>query len=310
MRNLNKLAIALALAGTSLTAQATVVTEWSYSTLASFISADTTFSSNTDGTTYSSPAVLSWGSTLVSATTPSSGVDRSYLTIGNGSGSNGLYNGLAATGTATTGGGAAVGDIFTHWNNTISGNYRTLTGGTVHDTLTLTPVLPGAGASVAAPTLDFLFHFVETSNGINNASCPGNNVGSTTPCGDLFGFQGTPNFNLGFQYGADEAYGDGKDEQYYASVIVFDPQSLSEIPIYWLNDGQCAALGFSSGSVTATTQSHLCQGFITNEEKINQVQFGFAITSVPINVPEPSMPAMIGVAMFALGLSRRLLRKA
>lgn len=306
MSNLNKLAIALALAGTSLTAQATVVTEWSYSTLASFTSAD--FSSGT-GSTYSSPAVLSWGSSSVSATTPSSGVDRSYLTIGNGVGGNGLYNGAAATGSVFTDGAAVKGDIFTHWNNTISGNYGTLTGGIVHDTLTLTPLpLSSSSVSVDAPTLDFSFHFVETSNESSNALCPGSNVGSTTPCGDLFGFQGTPNFNLPFSYGS--GYGDGVVEQYYASVIVFDPRSPLAIPIYWLNDGQCAALGFAAGySTSATTQSNLCQGFITNEERINQVQFGFAITSVPITVPEPSMPAVIGVALFALGLSRRALRK-
>lgn len=306
MSNLNKLAIALALAGTSLTAQATVVTKWSYSTLASFTSAS--FSSGSDGTTYNSPAVLSWGNGLVSATTPSSGVDRSYLTIGNGVGANGLYNGAAATGSVSTDGVAVKGDIFTHWNNTISGNYGTLTGGIVHDTLTLTPLLPSSSSvSVDAPTLDFSFHFIETLNG---TPCPGGNVGSSTICGDLFGFKGTPNFNLPFSYGDDADYGDGKDEQYYASVIVFDPRSESSIPIYWLNDGQCAALGFADGySTLATTRHNLCQGFITNEGQINQVQFGFAITSVPITVPEPSMPAVIGVALFALGLSRRAVRR-
>lgn len=304
MRAFKMLATVAALAGISVTAQATTVTEWTYSNLATFSSA--TFSAGSAGSTYSSSSVLSWGNSGNSATTPSSGVDRSYLTIGNGvgSGNTGLYNGLAKTGSVFTDGATVLGDVFTHWNNTISGNYRTLTGGVVNDALTLTPVLPLAGAAVSPTALNFNFHFAETSNA---TPCPGGNVGSTTICGDIFGFTGTPNFNIPLSYGS--GYGDNVIQQYYASIFVIDPSNTSAIPIYWLNDGQCATLGFGPYSTLATTNNHVCQGFITNEQRINSVQFGFAITSVPISVPEPSVMALLGIALLGLGLAGRPLNR-
>ncbi len=261
-----------------------IVTEWSYSNDATFTSA--TFESGGGGLTTHTDYELSWGAAGGDFQNPGNFTqNRSAMTIGNG-----------VTGT-TTGGGPATGSVetligggtpsggqigiginVTHWNNPISGAFDTLTGGFIHDTLTLTPTLPSSGPSVDAPMLDFNFKFLETPNA---GSCAG---GTATPCADLFGLVSIPTLNLPFMY-------DGN--QYLASILVRDGQGGAS-PIGALLDEECDVLGLGPG----------CQGWRTAEEAATTVQFGFSISTAPVFVPEPASFVMMVLGLFGIGYRR------
>ncbi|EAQ98950.2 THxN family PEP-CTERM protein [Congregibacter litoralis] len=311
-RQLANAAAALLLGTGGVSASAAIVTEWDFSTSATFTSA--TFSGASAGNTVSA-SELSWGRSSSFCEGGSGGptepggvfggcggfwglgdtvdpdfqdptsdaaFNRSALTIGTpGS----FTGGGAATGTVNTvtDGNIEAGDFglginLTHWNNPISG-FPTLTGGTIQDTLTLTPVAPMTGASVDAPDITFDFRFAETPNGGPCAD------GTATPCADLFGIVAVPTLNLAFDY---------LGQEYFASVLLTDGMG-GAAPIGTLGDQECAAVSLGSG----------CQGFRTAESQATTVQFAFAISTTPVFVPAPAPIALFGLGVLGLGLLRR-----
>ena len=191
-------------------AQAVPVTEWTYSTNATF-SAPVWSGPAGNGGTIANPGQqtvsayeLSWGREGGDFTTDTlnAATNRSGLTIGNAA-TGTLQGGGPVTGSINTTIGGTPSDILgqikegtsiTHWNNPINSTYGTLTAAKITDTLTLNPVLPSyyTGA-VDAPQLVFDFNFRETPNagaygvgGFGNTGsgyCADGTLASTVPQG-------------------------------------------------------------------------------------------------------------------------------
>ena len=211
-----KLAFAAALISATFGAQATVL-EWGFVNNTVFSNA--VFGPGT-GTTIATGSELSWGSgsgDFTAGDTGNASLNRSALTIGTGETGSSRFGGgpASATGGVFTNsflpGEIGLGVTMTHWNNPINASFGTLTSATLTDSLTLIPVTPSGSGFDITPDLVFSFQFRETSNA---GPCAG---GTATPCGDLFGFAGTPNLNIPFSY-------DGED--YFASILVMGPDFL------------------------------------------------------------------------------------
>lgn len=270
----------------STAANATLIDEWTFDIDTSFVGAPT-FTGG-DGSTGFGAFEISWGSAAGDFQNPTGDftTNRSALTIGTPGNLTG--GGTASGNIDTTFAGQmldiGLGSNFTHWNNTIDGGFATLSSGTITTSLALTPFMPAAMGAPSIGDLIFNFEFRETPN---DGPCAG---GTPTPCGDLWGFSGTPNLNVPFSF-------DGED--YFASIFVLNAD-LSGSPIAFLNDDQCAALGFTTG-----TSGQRCQGFLTTESAATTVQFGLAVSSERIRVPEPSMAMVLGLGLLALCSARR-----
>ena len=296
IRRLSAGAAALALAAMASSTMA-LVTEWSYSTDATFTDADFTGSV---GTQIEDDYELSWGSFFGDFQNPVANNDfnRSALTIGSGPDGTRVGGG-PATGTVTTvtDGSIEAGDFglginLTHWNNPIDGSFSELERGVIEDTLTLTPTSPAPGPSVNAPDITFTFNFAETSNsGGTDGSCADD---TPTPCADIFGlFAIDPgDLNLAFDY-------DG--QEYFASVLLTDEQGGAS-PIAQLGDEQCAEVDLDPG----------CRGFITAEAEATTVQFAFAVSTSELEFPASAAAPLylLGFGLVGLGTMRRRARNA
>lgn len=270
MKHSIKAAAIGALAAFAFSAQAAMVTQWSYSVATQWVTSGVgapTFSSGGGSQTVTS-SMLSWGSSIGNAD-PALNSDRSGLKILNSPQNN-------------TPGGLLTNDVlnpdlvatFQHVNNSISGDYATLLKASVLTTITLTPYAP-SGSALAPMPLTFNINFTETPN---NGSCIPE---ATSNCDDIFVLTGG-NLNQTFAY-------DG----YTYFVSFLDMQSG---PLTPLSPQACTAAGAPVN----------CLGFWTAEGASETVDFGIVISSTPISVPEPGVLALVGLSLLgAAGASRR-----
>jgi len=242
-------------------ANATLVTQWEYIVSSQWLSADFTVGDGDgDGTVSQDASVISWGGTQpYTNQDASSSVARSALVISNSpAGGTNMFTGSGIP---------ALTNIITHWNNVISGSFRSLLGATLKTTLQLKPFAPVEAEDFFPPVdLDFTIKFTETPN---NGSCVDI---STSNCDDIFVIT-FGSLDESFVY-------DGIN---YNTSIVELTQSLTG-----LSDEACAEAGAAAG----------CLGFLTTEKDATSAQFGILIDAVP----EPA-----GIATFGLGIIGLLL---
>ena len=161
----------------------------------------------------------------------------------------------------------ALTNTITHYNNAISNQYDTLTSASLLATLDLTPVNP-VGPAADQFTTNFFIDFIETPN---TSPC---GFPVDTVCDDIFVIQFGA-LNTEFVY-------DGVT--YFASIVELSG-NLTALP-----DATCATAGVANG----------CLGFTTPENTFTPAQFGFFITTRPVNVPEPAMLGLFGLGLLGL----------
>ncbi|WP_052750338.1 THxN family PEP-CTERM protein, partial [Arsukibacterium sp. MJ3] len=168
-------------------------------------------------------------------------------------------------------------NTITHFNNTISNTFSSLTSASVFTTLNLTPVNP-VGPAAPQFSTNFSVDFIETPN---RTPC---NFPSATVCDDIFIIQFGA-LNTEFVY---------DDVTYFLSIVELSGNLTP------LANATCARAGVANG----------CLGFTTPEKAFTPAQFGFLITTRPVNVPEPAMLGMFGLGLLGLrAFGRRRLTK-
>jgi hypothetical protein len=223
-----------------------------------------------NGTQTETTSLISWGADGGDHTDPTQGSSDSRSALE-------ITNSPAMGTVFTNDMTPAATNTITHFNNVLSSNFATLTSAEVRTTLTLTPTDP---AGPAAPDFmtDFFVDFIETPN---TSPC---DFPSDSVCDDIFVIQ-FGSLNSEFEY-------DGV--MYFISIVELTG-NLTPLP----ND-TCAAAGVANG----------CLGFTTQESTFTPAQFGFLITSRPVNVPEPAMLGLFGLGLLGLrAFGRRRLAK-
>ncbi|WP_290614364.1 THxN family PEP-CTERM protein [Arsukibacterium sp. UBA3155] len=222
------------------------------------------------GTQIENSSLISWGSAGGDHTDPTQSASNSRSGLE-------ITNSPAMGNVFTNNMMPAPTNTITHFNNILSSSFATLLSAEVRTTLTLTPVDPVGPAAPDFMT-DFFVDFIETPN---SSPC---GYPSDSVCDDIFVIQFGA-LNSEFEY-------DGVT--YFISIVELTG-NLNPLP-----DATCEAAGVANG----------CLGFTTQESTFTPAQFGFLITSRPVNVPEPAMLGLFGLGLLGLrAFGRRRLTK-
>ena len=246
---------AVAALGTA-SANAELITEWTYSVDTTIIGANFT---SGGGTQVVSDYELSWGAT--GGSFDADPKNRSAITL----------DLTDASGNVMTNGAFVPSGEITHWNNSISNTFATLTDASISSTLTLTQFNPVGGEMVELTTT-FMVEFTETYNEDDINNCI---AGSVSRCDDIFVIDAA---SL-----VDQFIVDG-----YIYTVVIQPEGFGP-----LSNAQCAAAGAAAG----------CTGFTTLENTQNDASLSFAIFARPVS--EPGTLAVIGLGLLGFGALRR-----